>query len=73
MNEKLAPGMFGCWKFTTRVKGKYGWETTYFDIEGAMCTEMDSKHVWLRGTDGVEYCPEKKNIIGFTIMENKIA
>jgi hypothetical protein len=70
MNEKYHVGQFGCWKFTTRVKGKYGYETTYFDIEGAMCTEIDSKHVWLRGTDGICYCPEKKRITEFVAMEN---
>jgi len=44
---KYQLGQFGFWKFTTKVKGKYGIETTYFEIEGATLTDQDARHVWL--------------------------
>ena len=68
---KYQLGQFGFWKFTTKVKGKYGIEITHLSIEGATLTDQDARHVWLLGTDGVIYVPEKKRITEFRPMENK--
>ena len=69
MNNQYEVGMFGKWNFTIRTKRPSGYYDTPLSIEGAMVTEIDSKYVYLRGTDGVCYCPEKKRITLFEPLQ----
>ena len=68
MKYRFELGDFGRFVFTIKRKRDCGNYETPFDIEGAEVVALDTKHIWLVGTDEVEYLVVKTDVKLFIPM-----